>query len=97
MARTARRIGAAKSTNRGLTWEDPGIVLEAPADSLECSTVNLNRAEDASWRQEGIDVLFASPEQFPAKWSEPRKLRGRRARFFTGGRSDYEITFERLP
>ncbi|MBI4578549.1 MAG: hypothetical protein HY718_02535 [Planctomycetes bacterium] len=37
---TAPRIGAAVSQDNGLTWHDLGFVLEAPADSLRCDTVN---------------------------------------------------------
>lgn len=34
------RIGAARSRDRGNTWEDLGIVLEAPPRSFTCSTDN---------------------------------------------------------
>jgi hypothetical protein len=34
------RIGAARSTNRGRTWEDLGIILEAPAGTSVCDTQN---------------------------------------------------------
>jgi hypothetical protein len=34
------RIGAARSTDFGLTWEDLGIILEAPPDSYDCATTN---------------------------------------------------------
>lgn len=34
------RIGAARSTDFGATWEDLGIILEAPPDSHECATTN---------------------------------------------------------
>ena len=37
---TAPRIGALVSHDEGLSWEDLGIVLEAPPDSLDCSTRN---------------------------------------------------------
>lgn len=37
---TAPRIGAARSLDDGATWEDLGIVLDAPADSLRCDTEN---------------------------------------------------------
>ena len=37
---TAPRIGAAVSADNGLTWKDLGFVLEAPADSLRCDSVN---------------------------------------------------------
>jgi hypothetical protein len=37
---TAPRIGAMISRDNGITWEDRGIVLEAPADSLNCSSQN---------------------------------------------------------
>ncbi|MGH9840060.1 MAG: hypothetical protein ACREEM_14850 [Blastocatellia bacterium] len=37
---TAPRIGAMVSRDNGLTWEDLGIILEAPADSLNCDTQN---------------------------------------------------------
>jgi hypothetical protein len=37
---TAPRIGAARSVDNGLNWHDLGIILEAPADSLYCSTEN---------------------------------------------------------
>jgi hypothetical protein len=37
---TAPRIGAARSADNGLTWEDLGIVLEAPPGTLNCSTRN---------------------------------------------------------
>lgn len=37
---TAPRIGAMISSDEGATWQDLGIVLEAPADSLNCQTQN---------------------------------------------------------
>jgi hypothetical protein len=37
---TAPRIGAARSTDNGATWRDLGIVLEAPAGTLNCATRN---------------------------------------------------------
>lgn len=38
--RSIPRIGAARSIDRGLTWEDLGIVLEAPPDSQVCASAN---------------------------------------------------------
>ena len=35
------RIGAARSRNRGRTWEQLGIILEAPASAFTCSTNNV--------------------------------------------------------
>jgi hypothetical protein len=40
VAKTAPRIGAARSTDKGLTWEDLGIILEAPPSRVQCSTPN---------------------------------------------------------
>jgi len=37
---TAPRIGAARSTDNGLNWQDLGLILEAPPDSLRCDTEN---------------------------------------------------------
>ncbi|MEK7831412.1 MAG: hypothetical protein AAB401_10030 [Acidobacteriota bacterium] len=37
---TAPRIGALVSNDDGLTWQNLGIVLDAPAGSLNCSTSN---------------------------------------------------------
>ncbi|MBP7934706.1 MAG: hypothetical protein KA354_08685 [Phycisphaerae bacterium] len=37
---TAPRIGTMVSTDNGLNWKDLGLILEAPADSLNCDTVN---------------------------------------------------------
>jgi hypothetical protein len=37
--KTAPRIGAARSTDDGATWEDLGIIIDAPA-ALDCSTPN---------------------------------------------------------
>ena len=34
------RIGAARSTDHGITWEDLGIILEAPAGGESCGTTN---------------------------------------------------------
>jgi hypothetical protein len=34
------RIGAARSSDRGRTWEDLGVVLEAPPDTITCATRN---------------------------------------------------------
>ncbi|HJU44993.1 MAG TPA: hypothetical protein VJ691_19350 [Vicinamibacterales bacterium] len=34
------RIGAMRSTDRGATWEDLGIVLDAPAESAACESSN---------------------------------------------------------
>lgn len=38
--RSIPRVGSAKSTDRGLTWEDLGIVLEAPPDRTACASSN---------------------------------------------------------
>lgn len=35
------RIGAARSTDRGATWEDLGVILEAPAGSHDCDSPNM--------------------------------------------------------
>ncbi len=35
------RIGAARSQDRGRTWEDLGIILEAPASTFTCATNNV--------------------------------------------------------
>lgn len=37
---TAPRIGQMVSADHGLNWRDQGLILEAPADSLNCQTVN---------------------------------------------------------
>ncbi|HMZ22095.1 MAG TPA: hypothetical protein PLD20_29450, partial [Blastocatellia bacterium] len=37
---SAPRIGALISHDEGMTWDDLGIVLEAPSDSLNCETRN---------------------------------------------------------
>ncbi len=37
---SAPRIGAMVSKDEGLTWQDLGIILEAPNDSLNCDTKN---------------------------------------------------------
>ncbi|MEK7829559.1 MAG: hypothetical protein AAB401_00655, partial [Acidobacteriota bacterium] len=37
---SAPRIGAMLSTDEGATWQDLGIVLQAPDDSLNCQTQN---------------------------------------------------------
>lgn len=37
---SAPRIGAMVSNDEGMTWQDLGIILEAPADSLNCQTKN---------------------------------------------------------
>ncbi|MDX2034552.1 MAG: hypothetical protein SF339_28010 [Blastocatellia bacterium] len=37
---TAPRIGALRSRDNGYSWDNLGIILEAPADSLNCSTAN---------------------------------------------------------
>ncbi len=37
---TAPRIGAARSTDGGTTWRDLGIILQAPASTLDCDTTN---------------------------------------------------------
>ncbi len=37
---TAPRIGAMVSRDNGRTWQDLGIILEAPSDSLNCDTSN---------------------------------------------------------
>jgi hypothetical protein len=34
------RIGAARSTDLGVTWEDLGTILEAPPESYDCNTSN---------------------------------------------------------
>jgi len=35
------RIGAARSRDRGRSWEQLGIILEAPADAFKCDTTNV--------------------------------------------------------
>jgi hypothetical protein len=35
------RIGAARSRDHGETWEDLGVVLEAPAGAFDCTTTNV--------------------------------------------------------
>lgn len=37
---TAPKIGAVRSTDDGAHWQDLGIVLEAPPDTLNCATTN---------------------------------------------------------
>jgi len=37
---TAPKIGAVKSADNGATWQDLGVVLEAPPDTLKCDTKN---------------------------------------------------------
>jgi hypothetical protein len=37
---TAPQIGAVVSSDNGMHWKDLGIVLQAPADSLDCATPN---------------------------------------------------------
>ena len=39
-ARTIPRIGAARSRDFGATWEDLGVVLEAPPNSHDCASTN---------------------------------------------------------
>lgn len=38
--RTIPRIGAARSVDFGATWDDLGVVLEAPPDSYDCASTN---------------------------------------------------------
>lgn len=38
--KTAPRIGAARSSDNGASWEDLGIILEVPANTLDCNTPN---------------------------------------------------------
>jgi hypothetical protein len=38
--RFVTRIGAARSVDQGRTWEDLGIILEAPPDSVACGSSN---------------------------------------------------------
>jgi hypothetical protein len=40
VTRMLPRIGAARSTDFGATWEDLGTILEAPPDSYDCATTN---------------------------------------------------------
>jgi hypothetical protein len=37
---TAPRIGAVRSTDNGVTWQDLGIILDAPPGTLRCDTTN---------------------------------------------------------
>ena len=39
-SKTAPRIGAARSTDYGRSWEDLGILLESPPSAVECDTPN---------------------------------------------------------
>lgn len=38
--RSTLRVGAARTVDRGVTWEDLGIVLDAPPGGYACSTTN---------------------------------------------------------
>jgi hypothetical protein len=38
--RSVARIGAARSLDRGRTWENLGIILEAPPDTVACASTN---------------------------------------------------------
>lgn len=38
--RAVARIGSARSFDQGRTWEDVGVVLEAPTDSIACDSPN---------------------------------------------------------
>jgi len=38
--RAVPRVGSARSFDRGLTWEDLGVVLEAPAENIACGSSN---------------------------------------------------------
>jgi hypothetical protein len=40
MRRAVPRIGAARSRDLGATWEDLGVILEAPSDTLDCASTN---------------------------------------------------------
>jgi hypothetical protein len=40
LTRTIPRIGAARSRDFGATWEDLGIILEAPRSSYDCASAN---------------------------------------------------------
>ena len=40
MDRFIPRIGALRSRDRGYTWEDLGIIVEAPADTAACTSTN---------------------------------------------------------
>jgi hypothetical protein len=37
---TAPRIGAVRSTDNGATWQDLGVILDAPPNTLRCDTKN---------------------------------------------------------
>lgn len=39
-SRTIPRLGAARSVDRGLTWENLGLLLEAPRSTYDCGTLN---------------------------------------------------------
>jgi hypothetical protein len=61
--RSIPRIGAAKSIDRGATWQDLGIVLEAPAGSAACGSANryvIGGVGDVSvvLAADGLDLFF---------------------------------------
>jgi len=61
--RSIPRIGAAKSTDRGASWQDLGIVLEAPPGSAACGSANryvIGGVGDVSvvLAADGLDLFF---------------------------------------
>jgi hypothetical protein len=61
--RSIPRIGSAKSTDRGVTWQDLGILLEAPPGSAACGSANryvIGGVGDVSvvLAPDGIDLFF---------------------------------------
>lgn len=65
--RPVARIGAARSEDRGRTWRDLGIVIEAPTSSIACASPNryvIGGVGDLSVmleRREGVPVFLLQP------------------------------------
>ena len=61
--RSIPRIGSANSTDRGVTWQDLGILLEAPPHSAACGSANryvIGGVGDVSviLAPDGLDLFF---------------------------------------
>ena len=74
--RTLPRIGAARSRDRGQTWEDLGIILEAPAGWESCSTRNSYFVGGVGDLSVMLDADATDLYLFFSQYSRPRQAQG---------------------
>jgi hypothetical protein len=74
--RAVPRVGAARSRDRGRTWEDLGTILEAPPDLLSCSTRNAYFVGGVGDFSVMLDATATNLYLFFSQYSRPPEAQG---------------------